>query len=472
MPSPLDLDARTMRRLGHLVADTVADHVATLRDQPAQRSLTREEAERLLAGPPPEHGSDFETILATLRERVFPFHAREAHPRFLGFIPSCPTYPAVLGDWLATGFNFFAGVWPVAAGPNEIELVVLDWFRQWMGMPKGSRGLLTSGGSAATLTAVVAARHGRAVGRSEPLSRLVMYTSDQAHSAVVRAGWIAGIDRSHVRIIPTDARYRMRLEVLEDTLRRDRADGLEPFLVVGSAGTTNTGAVDPLGDIADLCGDQGLWLHVDAAYAGFAALTENGRALLHGIERADSITLDPHKWLFVPFECGCLLVRDPRLLETSFRVSPEYLQDVEPGREEVHFADSGEQLTRYSRAMKVWVSLQYFGLAAIHDAIEQGIRRAEYLEQRLRKRGVFEILSPAQFGIVCFRLHPRGIDDPAALDALNRRANERVNATGRFLISSTVLRGAMSLRACTHSFRTTEEDLDELVDLIVESARD
>lgn len=472
MPSPLELDLPTMRRLGHLVADTVADHLATLRDQPAQQSLGRDDAARLIAGPPPEQGSDFERILATLRERVFPYHAREPHPRFLGYVPSCPTYPAVLGDWLATGYNFFAGVWPVAAGPNEVELVVLDWFRQWMGMPKGTRGLLTSGGSAATLTAVVAARHGRAGGRSEPLSRLVMYTSDQAHSSVARAAWIAGIDRSLVRSIPTDARFRIRLELLEDALRRDRAAGLEPFMVVGSAGTTNTGAVDPLAELADLCGHEGLWFHVDAAYAGFAALTENGRARLHGIERADSVTLDPHKWLFVPFECGCLLTRDPRPLEAAFRIFPEYLTDVQPGHEEVNFADSGEQLTRYSRALKIWVSLQYFGLAAIHDAIECGIRHAEYLEQRLKKRGIFEILSPAQFGILCFRLHPSGVDDPAALDALNRRVNERVNATGRFLISSTVLRGTFSLRACTHSFRTTEGDLDELVDLIVQSARD
>ena len=471
-PSPLDLDLPTMRRYGGLVVDTVAEHLATLRDQPAQRSLSRDEAERLLAGPPPEHGRDFEQVLGILRERVFPYHAREPHPRFLGYVPSCPTYPAVLGDWLATGFNFFAGVWPVASAPNELELVVLDWFRQWMGMPRGTRGLLTSGGSAATLTALVAARHGRTAGRSDVLSRLVLYTSDQGHSSVSRAAWIAGIDRANVRAVATDDRYRMRLEALEDAVRRDRAKGLEPFMVVGSAGTTNTGAVDPLADIADLCGHEGLWFHIDAAYAGFATLTDHGRERLHGIGRADSITLDPHKWLFVPFECGCLLARDPRLLEAAFRVTPEYLKDVQPGHEEVNFADSGEQLTRYSRALKIWVSVQCHGLAAIHDAIEHGIRQAEYLEARLRRRGVFEILSPAQFGIVCFRLHPAAVTDRSALDALNQRANARVNATGRFLISSTVLRGTFSLRACTHGFRTTEQDLDELVDLIVESSRD
>jgi aromatic-L-amino-acid/L-tryptophan decarboxylase len=466
----LDLDQKEMRRLGYLVTDLVAEHLASLREQPAQRAISREEAERLIAGPPPEEGSDFETILATLRERVFPYHAREPHPRFLGYVPSCPTYPAVLGDWMAVGYNFFAGVWPVATGPNEVELVVLDWFRQWLGLPKATRGLLTTGGSAATLTAVVAARHGRTGGRADRIPKLVLYTSDQAHSSVARAAWIAGIEREHVRTVATDDRFRMRLDVLEDAIRADRARGLEPFMVVANAGSTNTGAVDPLTDIADLSGHEGLWLHVDAAFAGFAALTDHGRKAVAGIHRADSVTLDPHKWLFVPFECGCLLARDPKLLESAFRIMPEYLKDVQEGHEEVNFADSGEQLTRYSRALKIWVSVQYYGLAAIHDALERGMKLAQYLEDNLRARGGFEILSPAQFGILCFRLRPAGVDDNAQLNGINQRANAYVNDTGRFLISSTSLKGTFSLRVCTHSFRTSERDLDELVDLILEAS--
>ena len=466
----LDLDQEEMRRLGYMVTDVVAEHLASLREQPAQRATSREEAEKLIAGPPPEEGSDFEKILATLRERVFPYHAREPHPRFLGYIPSCPTYPAVLGDWLATGYNFFAGVWPVATGPNEVELVVLDWFRQWLGMPKGTRGLLTTGGSAATLTAVVAARHGRTGGRSDSISKLVIYASDQAHSSVARAAWMAGLDRENVRTIATDASYRMRLDALEDAIRADRKKGLEPLMVVANAGTTSTGAVDPLPDIADLCGHEGIWLHVDAAFAGFASLTERGKKALSGIQRADSVTLDPHKWLFVPFECGCLLVRDPKTLESAFRIMPEFLKDVQEGHEQVNFADLGEQLTRYSRALKIWVGVHYHGLAAIHDALERGMRLAEYFEACLRKRGGFEILSSAQFGILCFRLKPNGVDT-AELNGINQRANAYVNATGRYLISSTSLKGIFSLRVCTHSFRTTERDLDELADLIVEAAR-
>ena len=380
----------------------------------------------------------------------------------MGYIPSSPTFPAVLGDWLASGFNFFAGVWSVASGPNEIELVVLDWFRQWLGMPAGTSGVLTSGGSTATLTAVVAARHA-ADPSGDMVPRLTLYTSEQAHSSVQRAAWIAGVPRTNVRAVDTDDDFRMRVDALGDAIAIDRAAGLVPFMVVGSAGTTNTGAVDPLAKIADLCEREHLWMHVDAAYAGFAALTPAGATALAGIERADSVTLDPHKWLFVPFECGCLLARDPRKLEEAFSVHPEYLTDVRAREHEVNFADLGEQLTRSSHALKVWMSVNYFGVDEIREAIARGIRRAEYAEEIVRGRADFEVLSPAQFGVVCFRACPSGVDD---FDALNERINARVNGTGRFLMSSTKLRGKFSLRLCTQVHRMTEADIDEVMSAV------
>ena len=465
--SNLELDRQTMLRIGRQVCDCVVEHLSTIRDQPAQRSLTRPDAERLIGAAPPEAGVEFESLLAFLRDRVLPYHAREPHPHFMGYIPSSPTFPAVLGDWLATGYNFFAGVWSVASGPNEIELVVLDWFREWVGMPAGTSGLLTSGGSAATLTALVAARHA-ADPTGELVPKLTLYTSDQAHSSVQRAAWIAGIPRANVRGIESDAGYRMRTDALAEAIAADRSAGCRPFMVVASAGTTNTGAVDPLNEIADLCARESLWLHTDAAYAGFAALTEQGAAALDGLGRSDSVTLDPHKWLFVPFECGCLLARDPGALERAFSVHPEYLTDVRAREREVNFADYGEQLTRSSHALKVWLSVQYFGLANIREAIQRGIRRAEYAEELLRARGDFEILSPAQFGVVCFRAHPPGLDEPRELDALNETINARVNASGRFLMSSTKLRGRFSLRLCTQVHRMTEADIDEVVAAIVE----
>jgi len=466
--SNLELDHATMRRMGHRVADLVVDHLATLRDQPAQQSLPRLDTESLIAGPPPEDGRDFDDLMSTLSECVFPYHAREPHPHFMGYIPSSPTFPAVLGDWMAAGYNFFAGVWTVASGPNQIELTVLDWFRSWIGMPHGASGLLTSGGSTATLTAVVAARHA-ADPSAENSARLTLYTSEQAHSSVQRAAWIAGVPRANVRSIATDDRFRLREDALRRAIADDRSAGLTPFLVVASAGTTNTGAVDPLNAVADLCAGEKLWMHVDAAYAGFAALTRQGAAALDGLGRADSVTLDPHKWLFVPFECGCLLAREPRKLAEAFSVHPEYLTDVRARDQDVNFADYGEQLTRSSHALKIWLSLQYFGVSEIREAIDRGIHRAEYAERLFAAHHDFEILSPAQFGVVCFRARPSDIADGAALDAINERINSRVNATGRFLISSTKLRGQFSLRLCTHVHRMTDADIDEVYEAIVEA---
>ena len=467
--SPLEVDLDTMRAMSARVSDLVTAHLASLREQPVRTSLSRRDSKRIvgaIAPTAPEQGIGFDRALDELAERVLPYHAREPHPRFLGYVPSIPTFPSVLGDWLATGYNFFAGVWPIASGPNEIELVVLDWFRQWLGMPNGASGLLTSGGSTATLMAVVAARHARAGEDASLLPRLTLYTSTQAHSAVVRAAWIAGISRSNVRVLPTDDRWRLGADTVRDAVAADQEAGLVPFCVVASAGTTNTGAIDDLSGIAALCEREALWLHVDAAYGAFAAVTSRGTEMLHGIERADSVVLDPHKWLFVPFECACLLARDPAKLKSAFHIFPEFLKDVAPGEEEVNFADYGEQLSRYSRALKIWLSVRTCGLAPIRSMIERGITLAEYAESLVRREPSLEVLSSAQLGILCFRAHPRGVDDPAALDTLNERINARVNE--RFLISSTKINGQFSLRMCTHNWRTSESDIDELIALVCE----
>ena len=444
----LDLPLDTMRRLGHRVTDVVAEHLASLRAQPAFTTLDREAAERLIAGPPPEQGRDFEELLDFLRDAGLRPCRPGTPPRVHGVCPELSRpFPPCMGDWLATGFNCFGGAWQVGAGPSMLELTVLDWFRSWLGLPAGTSGLLTPGGSVANVTAVVAARHAAVGEEYDRVSRLVLYTSDQAHYSVARAAWIAGLSRSLVRAIPTDDEFRLRPEALAAAIEEDRRAGLLPMMVVATAGTTNTGSVDPLPEIAALCTRESLWLHVDAAYGGFAALTDRGRALLHGLGHADSVTVDPHKWLFMPFECGCLLVREPYRLKDAFHILPDYLKDVEAHGEQVNFADYGEQLSRYTRAVKVWLGVSYFGLGAIRSAIDEGMNLALHAEERLRDAGI-EILSPARLGIVCFRVHPEGMDDPAALDALNEAINRRIVAGGRYFISSTRIRGAFSLRIC------------------------
>ena len=461
--SPLDLDADAMRRLGYRVTDTIAEHLSTLRTQRVLDTLPRRATERLIAAPPPAAGSDIDALLAFLRERVFAHAAREPHPGFIAYVPSCPTFPAALGDWLATGYNFFAGVWPVAAGPNQIEVLVLDWFRTWLGMPNGSGGLLTTGGSAANLTAMIAARHAVVGDDASRIARLTVYASDQTHSSAIRAAWVAGVPRPNVRLITCDAAFRLPVDRLADAIARDRAQGLIPLMIVANGGTTNTGAVDPLGPLADLAAREGIWLHVDAAYGGFSVLADDGRRALAGIERADSVTLDPHKWLYVPFECGCVMAREPTRLKAAFQIYPDYLKDAESDGDEINFADYGEQLTRYARALKVWLSVSYFGTDALRAAISYSLSLAAHAEVLVRRERDLEVLAPATLGILCFRAHPAGTDDAAALDALNERINAAVNAGGRFFISSTRIRGALSLRICPIGFRTTREDMADFV---------
>ena len=470
IPSVLELDHDTMQRLGRRVADVVAEHLAGIRSKPAVTSITRERAERLLAAPAPAAGSDFETILATLQERVFANAALEPHPGFIAYVPSCPAFPAVLGDWLTSGWNFFGGAWSVGAGPSEVELVVLEWMRTWIGMPAGAGGLLTNGGSGATMTAMVAARHAAVGDDASRLARCTVYMADQSHSSAVRAAWMAGIPRANVRLVACDADFRLDVAALARAVAADRAAGMIPLMVVANAGTTNTGAVDPLEAIADLCALERIWMHVDAAYGGFAVLVPEGKAKLAGLGRADSVTMDPHKWLYVPFECGCLLVKEPAKLKAAFLINPDYLKDVETSGGEVNFADYGEQLSRRARGIQVWVNVQYFGVERLAEAIRYSLALAPFAEARVRATPGLEVLAPATLGILCFRAHPAGMDDPAALDALNERILHAVNATGKVFISSTRIRGAFSLRICPIGHRTRQADIEGLVGMVGDMA--
>jgi len=459
-----------MQRLGRQVADHVARHLAGLREQRVVKTLSRREAEPLIYTPPPREGADFDALMAFLETRVFPHHTPEPHPGFLAYVQSCATFPAVMGDWLAAGYNFFGGAWAVASGPAMLEVTVLEWFRQWIGMPEGTGGLLTSGGSTANLMALVAARHAVVGDDASRIPRLSVYTSNQMHSSVVRAAWIAGIPRANLRILPVDDSFRMRLPALEQAIHADRAAGFLPVAVVGSAGTTNTGATDPLPEIASLCREHGIWFHVDAAYGGFAALCPRGKAELEGIGLADSVTLDPHKWLYVPFECGSLLAREPRRLLDAFHILPDYLRDLGGSGGEVNFADYGEQLSREARAIKVWTGVSYYGTERLAEEIGASIGRAELAERLVRATPGLEVLAPARLAIFCFRAHPARLDEPAALDALNQRVLERVNADGHFFISTTRIRGALALRICACGWRTTDADIERLVGEVRQAA--
>ncbi|MBT8405293.1 MAG: aminotransferase class I/II-fold pyridoxal phosphate-dependent enzyme [Gemmatimonadetes bacterium] len=469
-PSPLESDPDEMRRFGYAVIDALVERQRGLRDDVPWRGGSRRDLEPLLREPCPEEPGDPDAALRRALTEILPRAGRIDHPRFFAFVPSSPTWASVMGDLLATGFNVFQGTWLESAGPSQVELVVLEWFREWIGLPEGAGGLFTSGGSAANLGAVVAARE--AAGHPE---RPSVYFSDQSHSSIERACRIAGFRDDALRRIPSDAAYRIDVAALSAAIARDVAQGRTPVLVSANGGATNTGVVDPLPELADVCEQAETWLHVDAAYGGFAALTPRGAATLSGLGRARSVTLDPHKWFFQPYETGCLLVRDPADLQRAFHVLPEYLQDVELGFEHVNFADRGLQLTRAFRALKVWMGLQVHGRRAHADAVDKGIELGDVAEAALRAAPEIEILSPSSLGIVCFRLRPEadGVPWPEErLEALNRGIQDTIVAEGTAMMSSTRLRGRYALRLCILNYRSTAADVRAVVERVVALGRE
>lgn len=494
--NPLELPAGEMRRLATLVADAVVGRWAGLRERPVVRTASREELEARLREPLPYHGEPLEELLDRFWEEVEPFAGRIDHPRFLAFIPSSPTFASLLGDWLAAGCNFFQGTWLESAGPSQVELVVLDWLKSCLGYPPEADGLLTSGGSAANLMGLAVAREELLGG--DPAGGTV-YGSDQTHTAVDRALRILGVPAERFRRLPSGPDWRLEPAAVARAVAEDRAAGLRPFCVVANAGTTNTGAVDPLPELAYLCRRERLWLHVDGAYGALGRITVRGRKRLEGLERADSLVLDPHKWLYVGYEAGCLLVRDAGALRRCFHVRPDYLQDLEtsgvgrsadgegvggagvlggagvPGGAasgEVNFADLGIQLTRQARALKLWLSLKTHGLSAMIAAVDRTQHLAEVAERRIDEMPVLELASHAVLGILSFRY----VGDPpipeAERDALNVAILRRMTEEGRFMLSSTRLgweegafRGGAAetryvIRLCPMNHRTTPEDVE------------
>ncbi|NNM07321.1 MAG: aminotransferase class V-fold PLP-dependent enzyme [Gemmatimonadetes bacterium] len=463
----LELPPDEMRRLGYSIVDLLVDRWTNLRDGPAWQFSPRRELQPLLWGPPPEKGRDPDQVIGEVVGKILPMAGRIDHPRFFAFIPSSPTWPSVMGDFLATGFNVFQGTWLESAGPSQVELVVMDWFRQWLGFPEEGGGLLTSGGSAANLCALVAAREW--AGNPE---NPVLYVSDQGHSSLERAARIVGISSENVRRIPTDPDFRLDVPQLREAIAIDRSRGLHPLCVCANAGATNTGAIDPLDSIAGLAKEEDLWFHIDGAYGGFALLVPGEKELFHGIEKADSVTLDPHKWLYQPYETGCLMVRDTQLLEAAFRILPEYLQDTALGSEHVNFADRGIQLTRGFRALKIWMSIQTLGLEAFREAIGTGIQHARAAERFIQESTHLEMMGPSSLGIVCFRFRISGADMlPEDLEEVNRGIQDEIVESGFAMMSSTRLRGEFSLRLSILNYRSLWSDVQETLEEVVRIGR-
>jgi glutamate/tyrosine decarboxylase-like PLP-dependent enzyme len=475
--APLALDPEHFRRIAHEAVDLAADYLAGIRAAPVFRPMTPAERTTLMHEPLGATGVAPATVLERFRTAVLPHAMGNGHPRFFGWVNSPPAPIGVVADFLAAALN------PSCAGGDHaaiyVERAAVRWLMELIGFPAdGSMGLLVSGGSAATLIGLAAARHraAREDGwnvRTEGLQRgrpaLRLYASPDGHSCIQKAAEILGLGVQAIHKVGTDARNRMDVDSLRAAVAADRAAGARPFCVVASAGTVGTGAIDPLDEIADLCAPEGLWLHVDGAYGAVGAALPAHRARYAGLERADSVALDPHKWLSVPVECGAALMRDGRLLREAFSLVPDYLRtEADRGFGGLPwYSEYGIQQTRGFRALKLWMTLQHLGREGVCDLVARHLALAQHLAGLIDAAPDLERLGHVELSIVCFRYVPPSLrGDDTALDALNKRVMEEVQGSGAAFVTQATLRDRFALRACVLHYATTESDLAALLDVV------
>jgi len=474
------MDPAAFRRLAHAAVELIADHLEGIHTRPVFIPMTPPERTALLDRPLLADGLDPESLLALVGREIFTHPMGNGHPRFFGWINSPPAPVGIVGDLLAAALN------PSCAGGDHaaihVERAAVRWLMELVGFPvDGSMGLLVSGGSMASLTCLAAARHRvavadgwdvRARGLRDFPAPLVLYLSEEGHSCMRKAAELLGLGRDAVRTIPVDGDFRMDVRALRAAVTTDRAAGRRPFCVGASAGTVNTGAIDPLDDVAALCHAEGLWFHVDGAYGAIGAADPTLASRYAGLERADSVALDPHKWLSVPVECGCALIRDGRLLRDTWSLVPPYLR-TEEGKGFgglPWYSEYGFQQTRGFRALKLWMTLQHLGRNGVAGLVRRHVALAHHLAAGIDAAPDLERVAPVTLSVVCFRyVPPEWTGDDARLDALNKRLVEDIQAEGQAFVTGTVLGGRYALHACVLHYGTSEADVDALVEIVREA---
>ena len=467
----LELSKEEMQDFGYKVVDAVIEHFETQDEKYPVANASRKEMDNLFSEEAPEDPMPANDVLQFVLENVMTQSNIMSHPKSYAFVPGPSNYISVMSDALATGFNIFSGGWvgsPAAAG---IEITSLNWLLKLFNFQvKKGGGIFTSGGSMANLTALATARK---VKCGEDFSKAIIYLSDQAHSSNIKAIYILGFKKEQIRIIPTDMEFKFSINKLKNAIAKDRIEGFQPFCLIASSGTTITGTVDPLEKLAAICKKESIWLHVDGAFGAAAILSKNGKKLLKGIEKADSLTVDPHKWLFQPYEIGCLLVQNHKWLSGTFTEKPVYLRDIEGNQSEINFYDHGIELTRHFRALKFYMSVKTFGLQAFRKAIDYNIELAEQVESELRKSNKWEVVSPATLPIINFRYNPVHENwSENKLDQINQKISARIMASREAMLVTTILQGQVVLRMCLINPRTTLEDVKSTIVLCEKFALD
>jgi aromatic-L-amino-acid decarboxylase len=466
--TPLEPSAAEMRALADQVVARVVDHLASVETQPSRGDVNAASFCRSLREPVPDRGTPLDALLDDLFNEYIPRSFTTIGPGYLAYIPGGGLYTAALADFISDTTNRFTGIWQSAPALVQLEANALDWLRDWMEFPETTRGLFTTGGSMATFNAILCARE-RHLGAE--IRRGVLYTSDQAHHSVLKAAKLAGIMTDRVRAVATDGRYRLRLDQLEAAIAIDRRDGLTPFAVVSTAGTTNTGAVDPLDEVADLCAREGLWHHVDGAYGAFFFLCDELRGVLSGLARADSLTLDPHKGMFLPYGTGALLVRDGAALRAAHEATADYLPAMPHPDDFYDPSQHGPELSRGFPGLRVWLSVKLFGAAAFRAAISEKRRLALDAWRRVDALPNVAVDAPPELSLFAFHVTSPGATLQQE-DALTRAVVEATTARGRVMLTGCTAHGRFMGRVCVLSFRTHQPHIDYLVEDLSASLRD
>ena len=465
------MNAEEFRRIGHELIDWIADYFEKIDDLPVLAAVEPGDLKAKLPSTPPAHGEPMADIVADLDRLIVPALTHWSHPSFFAYFATSTSAPGIFGELLSAAFDNKAMLWRTSPASTELEEVVLDWLRQMMGLDPGMQGIIYDTASVSTLHALAAAREGveqriREEGMSgrPDLPLLRVYVSEQSHSSVEKAVITLGLGQRGMRKIPTDSEFRMNAKALAEAINEDKRNGYLPFCIVATVGTTSTSSIDPVREIIPIGEEHAMWLHVDAAYAGSAAIVPEFRKILDGCERADSIVTNPHKWLFTPFDLSVLYCRHMDLLKRAFSLVPEYLRT--PEEEKVRSgSDYGIQLGRRFRALKLWMVLRYFGHEGLAARIREHCRLAQLFAIWIDESDDWEIMAPVPLGLVCFRANPKDRD---GLDALNEAIMHGVNASGRALLSHTRLNDKLTLRLSIGNIRTTEQHVRQVWQLLNE----
>ncbi len=457
-------------RAGALASDFIERYLRTVHERPVFPPLDRPALRALMEERLPEEGRSLESLFEEFETVIVPNSTQTAHPRFLPYVNPSPNGISPYAEAATAALNQNCNLWTLSPAANAVERTVIRWFADLVGLGPDAGGIITSGGSLANLIALTAARDwflgdtARTEGLQGHNSPLTVYTSEQVHSSIDKAVSILGLGTDNLRHIRCDEQFRIRLDLLAEAVAEDRARGRSPFCVVASAGTVTTGAIDPIRELAAFCRAEGMWLHVDGAYGALAALSDRFRPALAAVGEADSVTLDPHKFLFTSFEAGCVLVRDPATLRHAFNFKPSYLTMSEDP-DFVDFADYGPQLSRGFKALKVWWSLRHYGRRGYAATIDRMADFAAYMGEIATARDEFELMAPVVFNCVCFRL--KALDDDA-----NRAALKRLVDSGTAFLGPATVNGRVGLRACFMNLRTTKADIDLIMDEIARLGRE